>query len=292
MLDYKLLEALARVVREGGFDKAAKVMNITQSAVSQRVRQLEELSGMVLLTRTLPPTPTSGGICLLNHYNQVRHLEEDLAGQMDPETGSGFRTLALGINADSLATWFYPAVNDFLSREKVLLDLAVDDQDQTRKLLRDGRVMGCISSQREPVQGCRAVPLGTMCYRMLAAPEFKHRFFPEGLTQKGVLSAPAVIFNHKDDLHARFLQRRFGSDPGGPAHFFPSSEQFVNIILAGKAYGMVPDLQAAPHMASGRLLELAPGDHCQVPLYWHRWTIRSSLLDDFSAAIVKQAVIC
>ena len=67
-------------------------------------------------------------------------------------------------------TWFYPAVNEFLSREKVLLDLTVDDQDQTRKLLRDGMVMGCISSEPEPVQGCRAARLGTMCYRMLAAP--------------------------------------------------------------------------------------------------------------------------
>lgn len=294
MLDYKLLEALAQVVREGGFDKAARVLNITQSAVSQRIRLLEELTGMVLLTRTLPPVPTPGGTAILNHYLQVCHLEEDLSRQLDLATAPGFRTLALGINADSLATWFYPAVAPFLEKSAVLLDLTVDDQDQTRRLLRDGRVMGCISSEPEPVQGCRVAYLGTMCYRMAATPAFKARFFPEGLTREGILRAPAVIYNHKDDLHGRFLTRQFDAGLAAqvPAHYIPSSEQFVNVILSGSAYGMVPDLQGGAAMEDGRLVDLLPVERCDVSLYWHRWTIRSALLDDFSTAIVKNAVIC
>jgi len=294
MLDYKLLEALAQVVREGGFDKAARVLNITQSAVSQRIRLLEDLTGMVLLTRTLPPAPTPGGTALLNHYIQVRHLEEDLSRQLDRDASPGFRTLALGINADSLATWFTPAVAPFLEENGVLLDLTVDDQDQTWRLLRDGRVMGCISSEAEPVQGCRVQALGTMAYRMVATPEFKTRFFPGGLAREALARAPAVIYNPKDDLHAAFLARKFDPDLASdiPAHYIPSSEQFVNVILSGLAFGMVPDLQSAAHMEGGRLLDLCPGERSDVRLYWHRWTIRSALLDGFSKAIVKNAVIC
>ena len=294
MLDYKLLEALAQVVREGGFDRAAKVLNITQSAVSQRIRLLEDLTGMVLLTRTLPPVPTPGGTTLLNHYIKVQHLEEDLARQMDREAAPGFRTLALGINADSLATWFTPAVAPFIEENQVLLDLTVDDQDQTRRLLKDGHVMGCISSESEPVQGCRVQPIGTMAYRMVATPAFKARFFPTGLTREALVQAPAVIYNHKDDLHAAFLAGKFDPDlaSGMSAHYVPSSEQFVKFILSGLAFGLVPDLQAAPHVAAGRLLDLFPGDRCHVHLYWHRWTIRSALLDGVSKAIVKNAVIC
>ena len=41
MFDYKLIEALAMVAQKGGFDKAARALYITQSAVSQRVKLLE-----------------------------------------------------------------------------------------------------------------------------------------------------------------------------------------------------------------------------------------------------------
>ena len=294
MLDYKLLQALARVVGEGGFDKAARQLHITQSAVSQRIRLLEDQTGMVLLTRTLPPQPTAEGKALLKHYIQVRQLEADLSRELELADGPGFRTLALGINADSLSTWFYPAVAGFLEGAKILLDLRVDDQDQTHKLLRNGEVLACISSEKTPVQGCRVLHLGTMTYRMVAAPAFRAAYFPEGFDREGLPEAPAVIYNHKDDLHTRFLTQQFDSDciRTVPAHYLPSPEQFLGVILDGRAYGMVPDLQSGPSLGDGRLVDLVPDARLDVPLYWHRWNLGSRLLDEFSKAIVKNAVIC
>ncbi len=85
-------------------------MCLTQSAVSQRVRQLEEQAGQILLTRSVPPAVTDAGKWFLAHYLQVRHLEEDLANRTafgrDPKPV----TLSVGVNADSLATWFPKAV--------------------------------------------------------------------------------------------------------------------------------------------------------------------------------------
>ena len=297
MLDYKLLEALARVVREGGFDKAARQMHLTQSAVSQRIRLLEDQAGMVLLTRTLPPEPTPEGKALLKHYIQVRQLEEDLSAGLKMEGnagGSAFRTLAVGINSDSLATWFFPAVDGFLNDNRVLLDLRVDDQDQTRKLLRNGEVLGCISSENKPVQGCRVTSIGTMNYRMVATPGFRDRYFSRGLTRESLGTAPAVIYNHKDDLHAVFLEQKYDIDVirEVPAGYLPSPELFVDFILTGRAYGMVPDLQSLSHLETGGLLDLDPENHIPVSLYWHRWNLGSALLDEFSKAIVKNAVIC
>ena len=54
MLDYKHIEALAKVIQEGGFERAAQALFLTQSAVSQRVRQLEESSGQILKTSLSP----------------------------------------------------------------------------------------------------------------------------------------------------------------------------------------------------------------------------------------------
>lgn len=293
MLDYKLLHALAAVVREGGFDRAAQRLNITQSAVSQRVKLLEDQLGSLLVTRTSPPLPTAEGRILLKHFSQVQGLEKDLEQRLKGPDASGFQVLSLGINADSLATWFFPSVRQLLRSCPVLLDLKVDDQDQTHKLLRDGDVAGCISSEPAPVQGCSVRFIGEMNYRLTASRDFAARHFSRGIDPENLRRAPAVIFNRKDDLHSRFFRQVLGLCPENiPVLYVPSSEQFVQVILDGLAYGMVPDLQGRAHLDQGDLIDLDPDHHIRVPLYWHRWNLNTSLLDEFSSAIVKNAVIC
>lgn len=142
MLDYKLIEALALVAREGGFDKAAKVLHITQSAVSQRIKLLEELTGQVLISRTTPPQATASGRKLLKHYLQVKQLEDDLIGEMNEPDNKDFTSIAVGINADSLAFWLLDAIHPFLLEEKVLLDIRVDDQEQTHRMMKKWRSHG------------------------------------------------------------------------------------------------------------------------------------------------------
>lgn len=292
MMDYKLLEALGSVIEEQGFDRAAAKLCITQSAVSQRIKALEEQTGRILVTRTTPPKATFAGQRLIKHYRQVKALESDLSDALGGNSPEGIKTLAVGINADSLATWFMPAADSFLKRSGVLLDLKVDDQDQTHKMLRNGDVIGCVSSHKRAVQGCRAVYLGTMGYCLAATPEFVERYDILGLEEDALLKAPAVIFNRKDDLHAVFFRKMFDKKmPALPIHYIPSSESFSDAILGGVAYGMIPVLQGREYIEYGRLIDLAPQFHIQVDLFWHCWNIQSALLNDFSASIVKNAVI-
>jgi len=283
MLDYRLIEALAVVVREQGFDRAGRALHITQSAVSQRVKLLEEQTGQVLLARATPPRPTPAGRRMLKHYLRVKRLEDDLLGEVDEKADQGFTTLAVGINADSLATWFLGAVRPFLLEKKVLLDIRVDDQEQTHRLLKDGEVMGCISTQERPMQGCRMAYLGCMRYRLLAEPGFAAGWFPRGLTIEEVGKAPVLIFNRQDELHQKLFLQALGEVPDPlPALYVPSSEKFAEIITSGLAYGMLPDQQSSPHRRAGRLVDLAPG--CQVPveLYWHCWNLKSDLLESLT----------
>lgn len=292
MLDYKLLEALGAVVTEGGFERAARVLNLTQSAVSQRVRLLEEQTGQILVVRGAPPVPTPAGRRLLKHFSQVRMLEGDLGGVLEGGAdgdGGGFaRTLAVAVNADSLATWFLPAVQPFVLEHQVLLDLRVDDQDETHKLLRDGDVVGCVSARAEPMQGCRAAMLGGMEYRLLASPEFARRWFPHGLTAEAATQAPAMTFNRVDESVNVILKAVFGHVPAPhPTHYVPSSEQFVNAIAGGWGYGTLPEPQSRAHLAAGTLVDLAPAQALPVTLFWHCWNLNSALLDGLSRALVK-----
>ncbi len=78
MLDYAGLEALAAVLREGSFDRAARKLHVTPSAISQRIKLLEERVGQVLVMRGTPCTGTEAGRRLCLHVEQVALLENEL----------------------------------------------------------------------------------------------------------------------------------------------------------------------------------------------------------------------
>lgn len=300
MLDYKLLEALAAVAEEGGFERAARRLNLTQSAVSQRIRQLEEALGQPVLARTQPPVPTPSGVRLLRHVRRVglleAELDQGLSRQADAtKPGSGkeplrWQSLALAVNADTLATWFTAAVLPLLNSERLLLDLKVDDQERTHDLLRAGEAVGCVSTRPAPMQGCRAVFLGSMRYHCAAASAFARAWFPDGLNLDAARLAPAVVFNRQDRLHDRFLARTLGESPAqAPRHHVPNSERFADFVLGGAGYGMVPGVQATRHLAEGCLVDMAPGELTLVPLYWHCWNIPSALLSRLTKALREAA---
>lgn len=289
MLDYKLLEAFAVVATEGGFEKAAKVLHLTQSAVSQRVKLLEEQVGGVLLVRSTPPRPTDAGREMLKHYRKVRELENDLGLGLGKEE-EGFTSLPVGLNADSLATWFFPALEGYLVNELVLLDLSVDDQAQTHELLRNGDVLGCVSDRSEPIQGCRVEYLGDMVYSLYATPEYILKWFNDGISLDTMESAPILIFNRKDLMHGVLLAEALGVQPKRYSAFYlPSSEKFASAIASGKVCGMLPWQQAAEYVERGELVNVFPDHSFTVRLHWHCWNLESGALNAFTDALVAGA---
>lgn len=290
MLDYRLIQALALVIEEGGFERAARRLHLTQSAVSQRVRLLEEQVGRILLVRSSPPRATGPGMEILRHYRQVDLLENGLLGSMDTPAREGYVSLAIGLNGDSLETWFMEAVEPFLVERRVLLDLRVDDQEKTHLLLRDDQVAGCISAREAPLQGCRVFPLGRMVYRLIAAPDLAREFFGRGVGAGSLAAAPLVVYNRKDSLHLQLLEEFLGAVPETlRIHYLPSSGLFVEFIARGLACGMLPDQQSRPFLTSGDLVDLAPGFSVPVDLYWHCWGLDSDLLEGLTRALVRGA---
>lgn len=290
MLEYANLKALAVVVSEGGFDRAAKVLHITQSAVSQRIRQLEEKVGQSLLIRSNPVVATPTGKRLLRHYSQVQLLESELRAEMDADDPNHPTTVRIAVNADSLATWFLPALAGMFSRHAWLLELIVDDESYTHHLLKNGEAVGCVTTTEVPMAGCSSEFLGTMEYLCVATPEFAARYFSEpsdtqslsntqlfnGISQAQLAKAPAVVFSTKDKLHEKFLAQYFNMTPGQWwQHTIPSSESFLEAINLSLGYGLVGHLQAKPLIDQGILIELTPERRMRVPLFWQHWNIKA-----------------
>ena len=289
ILDRKQGEALLAVTDTGSFEQAAARLHLTASAVSQRVRALEELLGQPLVVRSRPCRATRAGQRLLRYLVRAALLDAEFLAETAAEQAAPL-PVAIAVNADTLATWFLPALGDFLNRERVLIDLIVDDQDHTYALLEAGRALGCVATEPHPLRGCVAEPLGIMRYRALATPGFRGRWFPHGMTSEAARRAPVMVFNRKDRLQSDFLERKLRLPPGScPCHYVPASEPFMQAVLLGLGWGMVPDLQASGQLADGVLVELAPDDPVDVSLFWHSWKVQSPRMERLSQTVITAA---
>jgi LysR family transcriptional regulator (chromosome initiation inhibitor) len=286
MWDYRGLAALAAIVEEGSFDRAAAALAISQPAVSHRLRALEEWAGELLVIRSQPPQATPRGQRLIAHFRQVQLLESGI--EQESQVHTSLPQLAIAVNADSAATWLLDALAPLLDAPACLIDVRIDDQDETLRHLREGRVVVCITSSGDTVAGTTVEALGTMSYLCVAAPAFVRRWFPTGVTQDAIKAAPALVYNRSDRLHERYLEQA-GLPPDVPQHFFPSAEGFVSFIKAGYGYGMVPAIQVRQELEQGTLVALTPTSALSVPLYWHQWNIQTQVTRALRTAIVGTA---
>ncbi len=292
MLDYAALSSLAAVVREGSFERAAAALGVTPSAVSQRVKALEERVGTVLVQRGQPCVATPAGAKLCAHVDRVRLLEGEVAASLPGIAGAGQDgplTLRVAVNADSLGTWFVPAAARFAAMSGALLDITLDDEAHTAERLRDGEVLAAVSADPVPVQGCRTRPLGSLRYAATASPDFVATRFPDGVTPAALAQAPVLRFDRRDGLQGRWARSVAGIDLAAPVHWLPSTQGFVDAALAGLGWGLNPLALVEPHLASGRLVELRPGQRLDVPLHWQYARIGARILADLTREVVLAA---
>jgi LysR family transcriptional regulator, chromosome initiation inhibitor len=287
MLDYPSLFALAAVVKEGSFERAAKALHVTPSAVSQRIRLLEERLGCALVVRGQPCEATETGRRLCQHIDRVSLLEHELQTDMPSflHEEPARVNVPLAINADSLATWFMPAVIKFGSETAALLQIAVDDERHTAEWLRSGQVLAAVTAKAEPAAGCNSVPLGAMRYVAAASPSFMAKCFPQGVDTASLARAPSLMFNVKDELQQRWVEEHFATGIPVLRHTLPSPQAFVAAALGGVGWAMHPQALVQEHLKSGALVELKPGSSLDVRLYWQHARMASSLLRDLTQAV-------
>lgn len=280
-MNFEHLRALSAVVDEGTFEAAADLLRVTPSAVSQRIKALEASTGQVLVRRRVPCTPTDAGAVLLRMARQVQALEAEASAALGTSAASR-ASLPVAINADSLATWFVPVLAEAAEWPDTTLDLHVEDQGFSSQLLRQGDVMGAVTSDPVPVNGCRVELLGHMRYVPVASTRLHARFAKGSRVDWAAM--PVLKFNAKDNLQRGLLDAQ-GVDKAPPTHTVPSSEAFLAAVQAGLGWGMLPELQLGDALASGTLVRLGKNAHEDVPLYWQSWTLDSERLHRMAAAV-------
>ncbi len=287
MLDYASIAAVAAIVREGTFERGAASLGITPSAISQRVRGLEERLGAILIVRGQPCEPTELGRTLCAHLDRVRLLEHDLL----PALGHGAvdaaapMTVRIAVNSDSLSTWFPAAIAAFDPGSGITLELTLDDETRTADRLRANEVLAAVTDDPEPVQGCKTIALGALRYVACATPAFVDRYFREGVNAEALARAPHMRFDRNDTLQARWAREAHGVDLASPIHWVPSTHGLLDFILANVGWGMNPAQLVAEHLSAKRLVELQPALRLNVKLYWTVTRLHAATLRHLTAAI-------
>ncbi|WP_368184416.1 LysR family transcriptional regulator ArgP [Aestuariibius sp. HNIBRBA575] len=282
-LDPAQLSALAAVLRHGSFDAAARVLNVTPPAISQRIKALEDQVGTPLVRRSTPCQATDKGKILARYADDLALLQSGVLSQLNI-TGRPVN-LRIAVNADSLATWFISA----LTATDLLYELEIDDQDHSADWLRTGEVCAAITSRSQPVQGCDVVPLGTLEYLAVASPAFVARYFANGITPQALQSAPMITFSPKDRLQRDWASHLAGRPIQPPTHLIPSSQAFVHASLAGIGWGMNPTRLVMDHIKRGDLVILGDGTTLPTPLYWQTTRHMKSVLAPLTRAVIKSA---
>ncbi len=265
-LDHNALRAMVAVVQSGSFDAAAASLSVTPSAISQRIKHLEERMGMVLLRRATPCEPTTAGLRLYRHASEVALLDAEVMRDLAPDRPNDDPVqIRIAANADSLATWLLGGLSQI---SNMTFDVVVDDQDYSAEWLRRGEVVAAVTAHKTPVQGCDSLPLGAFRYRATASPAFIDRWFAQGVTKETIRAAPALVYSAKDRLQENWILANFGRVRPALFHQLPSTQAFIEAAERGMGWGMNPEPLVADAMARGKLVELVADTGFDVPLYW------------------------
>ena len=286
--DYKLLEALSAVIEAQSFELAAQKLFVSQSAISQRIKLLEENIGEPILIRSQPLVLTPIGAKLLSHYKKIVQLESELLTELSPEQPLTPLKITMAVNADSIATWFIKAVTPILQHHLIELDLITEHEDRTLERLKSGEAIGAVSAVEAPLKGYRSFVLGSMRYCLVCSPNFKQKYFQRGVNKETLKMAPAISFDHKDDMHVQYIAKHFGLNADEYySHTVRSSEAFVELAKQGVAYSLLPELQIKSELKSGELVILCPNNILVKTLYWHSWVLVKGINKKISQEIIK-----
>lgn len=279
-LDAQQLAAFAAVVELGSFDAAATRLHVTPSAISQRIKALENAVGQVLVRREKPCTATAAGIPLLRLAAETALLESEALAEMGGLPAEATR-VALAINADSMSTWFTDVLGGL---PNVLFDIRIEDQDHSARLLKEGAVLGAVTTERIAVSGCRTQSLGVMRYLPVASPTFVDRHLRDGVTAATMATAPSLSWNRDDALQDMLVRKLFRRSIRRPVHYVPTAEGFRAATVAGLGWAMYPERAAAGPLADGTFIRIADA-HLDVPLFWQCWKLDSPVIAAVTAAV-------
>jgi len=253
------LLAFVTVAREGSFTRAAAVLGVTQSAVSQAVRGLEERLRIRLLTRTtrsVAPTPAGERLA-----NAIGHRFDEIEAELDALTELRDKpagTVRVTCGDSVLRTVLLPKLTPVL-REYPDITLEFDVSYGLRDIVAD-RLDAGVRLGRTIAKDMIAVPIGPpLRMAVVGSPDYFERHtrpkIPQDLTSHSCINQrmPTSGGLYVWDFERRGRKANVRVD--GPLIFNTTPPQ-VDAALAGLGIALLPEDELMPHIEAGMLVRV------------------------------------
>lgn len=253
------LETLGCIARMGTFSGAAALLNTTQSAVSARVREVEEMVGKPLFRRTgrRVEMTDEGRRFVVQMEPILRQLKDVMSAFHHQNMEGGRLRIGVGSSCFGCAGAILQAIQQEFPR--LSFDLfGLSTMDMLRDVEKDRLDLAIISLRPHEVRASsiRAVGLGSDTLRWVISP---HRLNEAG----GAAASPQEILNRNPlwcaprTMSHFEMTMRILREAGVSViriNFATSMPGMVEIIKSGYGFGLVTGISAQPALDEGTLV--------------------------------------
>ncbi|MDH4467284.1 MAG: LysR family transcriptional regulator [Bacteriovoracaceae bacterium] len=243
-LESSHLSTLIAVADHGSFSKAADVLGITQSAVSQNIKKLESIIGVPLIAKTAKASLlTSEGEKLVNVARSYGHkmsevLEDITKGQEENDRGE----ISLGTLMGLGKSWLAPLVIDFLMLyPKIKIKVELGGPDELIELFEKQKIDILILPGPQVPAYVDATLLQQEKITLVIPQDEKFKIDSQ-TSLKDLLEYPLIFFQDRDPLFYQWCKAQFGVTPRftNPRMTINSFGHILRAIGSGMGIAVLP----------------------------------------------------
>lgn len=287
LLDRRL-NALMAIVREGSFDQGAQSINISTSAISQRIKSLEKLMGGMLISRNSPCKVNEMGQKLLELTTQFYILEQEAFPELIDYSFLKTQLLPIKIatDPDSLSTWLPYVIETIYSEMPCPIEFIHSAHIDNSNLK---GIWAIISPHTVGILAGRSYLLGKLNCTAVAAPGFIERYFPIGITTTALTNATVLSQNPNDHLLSQWVSHLSLETSSLRMQAIPCTYGQIRACKNGFGWCVKPLCILQEFLQDGSLVELFPGNRLSVPIYWSPRKSKDVLMRKLTNMIISQA---
>jgi len=251
------IEAFMAIVRQGTVHGAARDIGLSQTGVTQRIRTLERALGVTLFVRSRTGMrPTAEGEALVRWSQRVGDLEGELLASLRRSAGAQAVRVTLTGPSSLMRSRVVPQTTAVLAGlPGVTLAFDLDDEGTGLQQLKTGAAQLALIPRADVVNELDAKLLAPVRNLLVGPAAWRGRDLAE------LVAAERIIdFNEQDDETFAFLREHdLLAGARKRRHLVNSPDALADLVAAGLGYTVLAEDFAAPRLADGSLVDLAPG---------------------------------
>lgn len=278
---HKNLQAFQAIAHHHSVQGAAKALFLTQTAMTQRLKSLEEELNVSLFERSRRGMLlTREGEILLRYCEANQGLVDNV---LEKIRGSGVNTaVRLGLSGPTslmysrISSQLIPVMHQF---PQLLMEFVYRDDETPAELLREGKVQLAIVLKKQVTKEMRVKTLKPETYVLAASPAWSNRQLKEIVKNERIID-----FNPSDDMTFDYLKHYSLQGAQQERHLVNHPEAIAQLVSKGLGYSVLERSLAESYVKSKKLCLLNQGKTITRDIFLV-WYERPVMAQYFSAVV-------